>query len=372
MENARNSTSKKLRVAILGAGGIAETHAEVLRGISGVECTAICDVQFSKAEVFRDKMGLKKAYPRLEMMLEEVRPDVVHLAVSPAAHARTAIMCMESGADVFVEKPFTPSTAECEQVAAVARRSGRRVGVNHNMLFSPPVERAIDAVRQGRLGQIEHATIGFNIAMPELPWGPYSHWLFQASENVVFELGVHPLSVVYRLFGKVLEARTLCSGEKTLPSGVCFYSTWQIAMRCERGTAFLLLALATGFEDTWLHIQGEDGSCHANIRRNTVVVSGKSPALRPKDDLKDSLRAARTIRREGIRHYKNYILASLQRKAPYPLQTASMAGSIGAFYEALREGRNPPVGVAEGSAVVEACEHAVAHLRTPKEVLSNG
>src|SRR5260370_990741 len=71
---------------------------------------------------------------------------------------------------------------------------------------------------------------------------------------------------------------------------------------------------------------------------------------------------ARSIAGDGVSHYKNYILASLQRKVPYPLQVASMDASIRAFYEALRSGATPPMSVAEGSAVVHACELAVAPL----------
>jgi predicted dehydrogenase len=376
--NNRDKSSGPFRAAILGAGGIAETHAEVLRGIPGVEPVAICDVQFSKAEAFRDKMGLRAAYPRLDTMLAEARPDVVHLAVSPPAHASTAQTCLEAGVHVFVEKPFCLSTAECDRVARSATLTGAKIGVNHNLVFHPAVARAIQAVREGRLGEIEHATIAFNVPMPELSWGPYSHWLFQSSENVIFELGAHPLSVVHRLFGRVLESRTLCSGEGVLPSGVRFYSTWQISMKCERGTANLLLSLSAGFEDLWLHIQGEDGVCHADIRRNTVFTSEKSPALAPSDDLRDSRQTARRIARDGIRHYKNYLLASLRRKASYPLQFAAIDASIRAFYDALRSGATLPMGVAEGSAVVHACESAVAHLvgrpGVPDcpEVMSNG
>jgi predicted dehydrogenase len=352
----------KFRVAILGAGGIAETHAEVLRGIPDVERVGICDMQFSKAEAFRDKLGLPTAYSKLETMLAEARPDVVHLAVSPTAHASTAITCLEAGVHVFVEKPFCLSSEECDRVAAVGARTGAKIGVNHNLVFHPAVARAIEAVREGRLGQIEHATIAFNVPMAELPWGPYGHWLFHSSENIIFELGPHPLSVVHRLFGRVLEAKTLCSGEKILPSGVAFYRMWQVAMKCERGTATLLISLATGFEDLWLHIQGEDGACHADIRRNTVFVSEKSALLGPADDRRDARETARRILEDGKRHYRNYVLASLQRKAPYPLQVASMGASVRAFYDAMRNGATPPVGAPEGSAVVHACELVVADL----------
>ena len=367
----------RFRVAILGAGGIAEVHAQVLQGISDVQLSAICDVQVAKAEAFRGKIGIPVACSNLETMLAEVQPDVVHLAVSPVAHAGTAVTCLEAGVHVFVEKPFCLSSKECERVANAAASSGGKVGVNHSLVFHPAVTRAVQAVREGRLGEVEHVTIAFNVPMPELSWGPYSHWLFQSSENVVFELGVHPLSVVQRLLGRVLEVQTLCSREKILPSGVRFYSTWQVAMKCERGTANVLLSLAAGFEDLWLHIQGEDGSCHADLRRNTMVLSEKSPSLQPNDDLRDSLQAAWGFARDGVRHYKNYVLTSLRRKAPYPWLVTSMDGSIRSFYDALRKGATPPMSVDQGAAVVQMCESAVAHLVAKPEiadrwVMSNG
>jgi predicted dehydrogenase len=360
-----------LRVAILGAGGIAETHAEVLSSIPGIEAVAICDLQFAKAEAFRDKMGFPAAFSRLETMLSEAQPHVVHLAVSPPAHVATALTCIEAGAHVFVEKPFCLSSEECGRIAAAAARSKAKVGVNHNMVFHPAVTRTLEAVRDDSLGGIEHATIAFNLPTPELPWGPYSHWLFQSSENIVFELGVHPLSVVHRLFGRVLEMQTLCSGEKVLPSGVRFYSHWQISMRCERGTATVLLSLAAGFHDVWLHIQAEDGICHADLRRNTVCLSEKSQALRPNDDLRDALQAGYRIAHDGVRHYKDYILSSLQRKVLYPTQFASINASIRAFYDALLQGVDPPIGLAEGAEVVHACELAVVHFREPKGTSQN-
>lgn len=366
--NSKKSSGRPCRVAILGAGGIAETHAAVVGRIPGIELAAICDVQYSKAEAFRDKMRVPAAYSRLETMLAEIHPDVVHLAVSPAAHVSTALTCIEAGVHVFIEKPFCLSSAECDRVAGAAARTGSKVGVNHNMVFDPAVSRAIEAVREGKLGGIEHATVAFNVPMPELPWGPYSHWLFQSSENIIFELGVHPISVVQRLFGRVLETQTLCSGEKILPSGVRFYSTWQISMRCERGTANIIISLSAGFLDVWLHVQGEDGACHADVRRNTVVFSEKSQYLGPNDDFRDSLQAAYSLAADGLRHYKNYLLSSLQRKAPYPSQYASIDGSIRAFYGALQNGSNPPMGLAEGTAVVEACELTVAQFREEPKV----
>src|SRR5205814_4871803 len=114
--------------------------------------------------------------------------------------------------------------------------------------------------------------------------------------------------------------------------------------------------------DICLHIQGEDGICHADLRRNTVSVSEKSHYRRPNDDLLNSLRSAYGIARDGLSHYKNYVKASLRQKAPYPLQDASMESSIKAYYDAVNRGVKPPMSAVEGTAVVQACEAAVRHF----------
>ena len=112
-----------------------------------------------------------------------------------------------------------------------------------------------------------------------------------------------------------------------------------------------------------MHVQAEDGACHADFRRNTVFVSEKSPRLRPSDDMRNSLQTAASIARDGLRHYRNYVLSSLRYDAPYPGQYASMKSSILAYYAALRQGREPAVGIAEGTAVVQAGELAVAPIQ---------
>lgn len=358
MDPTRERTSR-YRVAILGAGGIAETHAAIIKSIPGLDLCAVCDPVHDKAARFGRKHGIPAVYGALDRMLQERRPDVVHVSTPPPAHAATATACLEAGAHVFVEKPFCVSSEECRRVASAAVRSKCQVGVNHNLAFHPAVRRAISAVEQRTLGGLEHVTVCMNVATPQLTAGPFSHWMFRDTGNVVFELGVHPLSIVHRFFGRITSSRSLPAGRVVLPSGAIFYSTWQISMVCERGTAHVYLSVGTGFTDFWIRIQGEDGICHADIRRNTVFLSEKSPLMRPNDDLRDAFRSAGSIVSGGLRNYRNYVLSSLRRKVPYPPMNEAMISSITAYYSALMDGRKPPAGLEEGTAVVEACEAAV-------------
>ena len=354
----KTAPSRPSKVAIVGAGGIAETHAAILRKAPGVQLVAICDSLPGKAQDFAQRLGIPASYTDLRDMIDRAKPDVVHIATPPTVHAANAVDCLERDVHVFIEKPLATSTEECERIRKAAARSGRKVGVNHNIAFHPAMLRMIDKIREGRLGGLEHVAVCYNMPIPLS--GPYSHWLFRDTANLMFELGPHPISAVERLMGPVVKCNTLASREMTLPSGVRFFPTWQLAFECERGTASLYLSIAGGFLDTWVRVEAEDGCAHADLRRNTMRLSEKSHLMRPNDDLRDGLSAARMLRAESFRNYRDYLLAALRRSSAYPASYAAMDNSIRAFHAAIATGATPPAGLAQGAAVVQACEAAVA------------
>jgi predicted dehydrogenase len=218
----------------------------------------------------------------------------------------------------------------------------------------------IDKIREGRLGALEHVAVCYNMPIPLT--GPWSHWLFRDPRNLMFELGPHPISAIERLMGPVVKCRTLASKEMSLPSGVTFFPTWQLALECQRGTASLYLSIAGGFLDTWVRVEAEDGSAHVDLRRNTMRLSEKSHFMRPNDDLRDGLSAARMLRSESFRNYRNYLLSALRRSTAYPASYVAMDNSIRAFHAAIANGAPPPAGLPQGMAVVQACEAAVAPI----------
>jgi predicted dehydrogenase len=343
-----------LRVGLDGAGTHADWHARVLRKIPGVRLQAVCDLDLSKASQLRQRWGIPQAYSSLERMLEPGDLDVVHVVTPPAFHASGAVQCLEAGCHVFLEKPAGVSVFECEQIESAVARSGRRLGVNHNLTFNPAFLGLVRAVQERRLGRIEHVTVCFNTPM-RLP-SDGRHWIFQNMGNIVLESGPHPLSMVYRLIGKVRHASTVTSGETVLANGRTFYGSWQTSLLAERGTAQCFLSFGAEHMDLWIHVVGQDGAAFADLRRNTLRISEKSRFLPQIDDLADSLRNGGSICRQGASNLVNYALAFLGWKSPRDTFYSAMHGSMSAFYGALGMGKDPPIGMEEGRGVIDACE----------------
>ncbi len=344
------------RVVLIGAGDIAEAHVKALRTIPGAELTAICDRDGWKARRFRETWEIPEAFESTEEMLRSTAPDVAHILTPPPSHAPLAIQCLESGCHVFIEKPMAISASECRTLGEAAHNARRRIAVNHNLMFQPGMLRLLEAIRNRRLGRVEHIWICYNMPIPQIPAG---HFLSSGPGNLVFELGPHPVSVIHRILGDTVSAAALCSGKRALPAGGVAYHTWQATLMCERGTAQIYLSTNGDFPDLRVHVVGEDGAATWDFRRNTVVLHEKTPLILYRDNLRDCTSAARALVRDGMRNFRREMLGALSLAPLYnPFQDSTNA-STRAFYAALDDDDPLPHGFEAGARVVAACEQIV-------------
>lgn len=141
-----------IRVAIIGCGFIADQHAAQLRALPGCEIAAACDTEELMATQLADRFHIQHVFTDTEEMLLKIRPDVVHITTPAQTHFSLGRMCLEAGCHVYIEKPFTQTTAEAETLVQLARQKQLRVTVGHNLQFSPEAMRMRELVKSGFLG----------------------------------------------------------------------------------------------------------------------------------------------------------------------------------------------------------------------------
>ena len=112
-----------LRVAIVGTGNIARVHAKALAAVTtaggpDAALVAVMDVDESQLKSFGAEFGVRETYRHLTDLLNQGRPDLVHLCTPPATHYPLALGCLGAGASVLVEKPPTISLREFDGLAA--------------------------------------------------------------------------------------------------------------------------------------------------------------------------------------------------------------------------------------------------------------
>ena len=131
---------KKIRIAIIGAGAIADVHIKAyLQYPDLCEVCAVCDLFPEKAEQLIQANGLTaaKAYKDCREAIASGGIDAVSICVENRSHAEICTAALYAGKHVLVEKPMAVTLAECESMVAAAERNGRHLMVGHNMRFDP-------------------------------------------------------------------------------------------------------------------------------------------------------------------------------------------------------------------------------------------
>jgi len=141
-----------LRVAIVGCGKIADSHAEQIGRIPGCEIVGVCDREPLMAKQLFERFPVGGYFSDVGELLELVRPDVVHITTSPESHFSLAARCLDAGCHVYVEKPFTLNEADARNLIDLAATRGRQVTVGHDDQFSHVARRMRELVQHGFLG----------------------------------------------------------------------------------------------------------------------------------------------------------------------------------------------------------------------------
>jgi predicted dehydrogenase len=144
-----------VKVAVVGAGRVAEQHLRALGGIAGLE-VGVCDLSPVAAEFAAERFGLSRHYADFGTMLEEMRPEVVHVTTPVNAHVSLARQALAAGAHVLVEKPIAPSHSEWHALRDAAVSAQRWVIEDHAYQFSGPVQRVLRLIESGRFGEVVH------------------------------------------------------------------------------------------------------------------------------------------------------------------------------------------------------------------------
>src|SRR5438094_5359111 len=128
--------------------------------------------------------------------------DAVAIVTPITYHFPLAKQALESGKHVFVEKPFTATTAQAEELIELAKRKNLFIMVDHTFLFKGAVRKIHELISSGTLGNLYY----YDSTRVNLG-------LFQHDANVVWDLATHDLSIIDYLIEDAPEA-IVATGEK--------------------------------------------------------------------------------------------------------------------------------------------------------------
>ena len=143
---------KRLKAAVIGSGFIGSAHVEALKRVHGVDVVALVDI--SDAERKAREADVPQGFSDYREMIEEVKPDCIHICTPNNTHKEIAIYALEHGINVICEKPMARNTEEAEEMVRAAEKSGCINAVNLHNRFYPANHQLRNMILDGKLGKV--------------------------------------------------------------------------------------------------------------------------------------------------------------------------------------------------------------------------
>jgi predicted dehydrogenase len=151
-----------VKIGFLGAGDIADLHAEAVNDLQGAELVGIWNRTHEKAVVKAEKFGCK-TYDSVDALLGDPEIDAVFILTNMETHCEYTIRAAQAGKHILVEKPVASSIAELEQMQEAIKQAGVKCMPVHNYIYEDGIKRAQSMIQSGKLGDITQFYMMYNI-----------------------------------------------------------------------------------------------------------------------------------------------------------------------------------------------------------------
>ncbi|HYI25300.1 MAG TPA: Gfo/Idh/MocA family oxidoreductase [Thermomicrobiales bacterium] len=145
-------TADRVRIAIVGCGKIAQTHAAALAEIPEAELVACCDQDEQRANDLASQYGVPDCTADLDGLLGSGKVDAILVCVPHPIHERVVVAAANAGVHALCEKPIATSLEEADRMISAHDWAGTTFGVIFQRRFWPAAQRIRQAIDSGRLG----------------------------------------------------------------------------------------------------------------------------------------------------------------------------------------------------------------------------
>ncbi len=143
-----------MKSALLGCGGRARGHANAYQHVTKGELAAICDLDEQRLHGLGDHFGIDTRYTDVHKMLDEVKPDLLHIVTQPHLRVQLLTLAHEHNVPaVLVEKPIALQGEDYNQLVKLEAESDTKFAVNHQLHFHKKSLELQEAAESGAVGE---------------------------------------------------------------------------------------------------------------------------------------------------------------------------------------------------------------------------
>jgi len=180
----------KLRIGVIGAGYWGPNLIRNFLLLPDAAIVAVADAQESRRKFVGDRYPAVRLHADALDLIAAGDIDAVVISTPVHTHHPLAKAALQAGKHVLLEKPMCASSAECDDLAALAAAGGRTLMVDHTFLYTPAVRKIRELVTSGEIGDVLYFdSVRVNLG------------LFQHDVNVLWDLAPHDLSIMDAIMG---------------------------------------------------------------------------------------------------------------------------------------------------------------------------
>ena len=200
--------NKITNIGVVGCGYWGPNLIRNFRALQDCRMRVICDQDINRLS------QLKTLYPEVQIetnfqkVVADKHLDAIVIATPVRFHYKMAKAALEAGKHTFIEKPMASTSAECDELNALAAKNGLTLMIGHTFLYSAPVRKIKDIVKSGDIGQIQY------ISSRRLNLG-----LYQKDINVAWDLAPHDISIILYIMEQAPQAVN-CRGNCHVTPGI--------------------------------------------------------------------------------------------------------------------------------------------------------
>jgi predicted dehydrogenase len=253
---------------MIGYGAIGYEHASAITATPGLELALVCDRNPARLDAARERFPDLRVASEIDEVIASDAVDAAIIGAPPNIHASLALRLLRAGKSAIVEKPFSITTAEADEMIAEAEARGLTLTCYQNRRWDPDFLAIQRAVSEGRVGDVFHV---------ELFIGGFSHpcdyWHSHepVSGGVFYDWGSHYLDWALTLLpGPIADVRA--SSHKRVWRDVTNADQASIVIRFRDGreVSFIHSDIAAALKPKWYAL-GTRGAITGHWRHETVT-----------------------------------------------------------------------------------------------------
>ncbi len=329
---AKADKKDRIRIGIIGCGGIGRWHLDAYMANSRVELVAFADTDLRRAEAFARKVDAR-VYDSHKTMIMNEELDGVSICTVPSSHREIALDLLDSGIHVLCEKPLAISVAEARRMVEKAVIRNLILMTAFKFRFHEEVLEAKGLIERGALGKIMNVRIMFG-GGPDVKDTWYARRELSGG-GVIIDAGPHAVDLIHYLFGGIEHVSVEADSH-----GMGVEDNARLSLKLKSGgTCVVDLSWSVGVPaPSYLEIYGENGT----VLVDTAGISYKFKTWDQWKRVPNRLDRAGNFARQ-VAHFVDAISGSAPRTLGNGEGLASQV-IIEAAYKALEERRSVTVG----------------------------